>query len=50
MEIMAFMAAAFGFIFGLSALSRVNSLEKKLKELGVIPRDFDSEKTITRGD
>lgn len=42
-----------GFVFGLAGLSiglmaymRIASLEKKLKEQGTLPEDFDSEKNI----
>ena len=31
-----------GFVFALSAYSRVDKLEKKLKELAVLPKDFKS--------
>lgn len=31
-----------GFSFALAALHRIHNLEKKLKQLNVIPRNFDS--------
>ena len=33
-----------GFIFALNAMSRIDKLEKKLKELGVMDQEFKSEK------
>jgi hypothetical protein len=33
-----------GLVFGLAALYRVNKLENKLKEMGVIDKDFDLNK------
>lgn len=33
-----------GFVMAMVCLSRINNLEKKLKQFDVIPRDFNSEK------
>jgi hypothetical protein len=33
-----------GFVMAVICLSRINNLEKKLKQFDVIPRDFNSEK------
>jgi len=33
-----------GFIFALNVISRIDKLEKKLKELGVMDQAFNSEK------
>ena len=33
-----------GFVMAMICLTRINNLEKKLKQFDVIPRDFNSEK------
>ena len=41
---LAFPFGILGFIFSMTALARINNLEKKLKQFDVIPRTFNSEK------
>lgn len=43
MEYIGITFGIFGFIFGLSAYARVDKLEKRLKELEVLPEQFSSE-------
>jgi hypothetical protein len=44
MENAGFIFGVFGFVLAASALQKIISLEKKLKEMGVLDKDFDSEK------
>ena len=44
MENVGFIFGLFGFLIAASALQKITSLEKKLKEIGVLDKDFDSEK------
>jgi len=46
MEVIGFVFGLAGLSFGLIAYMRIAALEKKLKELGTLPEDFDSEKNI----
>jgi hypothetical protein len=40
-EIIAYMFGTMGFVFGLSALGKVNTLDEDLEAPGVIPQDSD---------
>ena len=46
MEVMGFIFGMFGFTLGAFVFLRINALEKKLKEIGVLDKDFNSEKEI----
>ncbi len=46
MEVIGFVFGLAGLSIGLIAYMRVTNLEKKLKEQGALPEDFDSEKNI----
>ena len=47
MGIIGFVFGMMGMTFGLIAFTRVSALEKKLKETGVLDRDFNSEDELT---
>jgi len=44
MENVGFIFGLFGFVLAASALQKITSLEKKLKEVGVLDKDVDTEK------
>ena len=44
MESIGFIFGLFGFMLGALAFFRMNALEKKLKETGVLDGKFDSQK------
>ena len=46
MEFMAFIFGIMGFMFAVIAYSRIDKLEKRLKELGVLEQDFKSDEEI----
>ncbi|WP_169713930.1 hypothetical protein [Oceanicoccus sagamiensis] len=46
MDTTGFVFGMIGFTFGLLAFLKIGALEKKLKETGVLDKDFDSEKEI----
>ena len=43
MEILAWVFGLIGFVLAASSYDRINKLEKELKRLGVLDRDFTSE-------
>jgi len=43
MEIMGFIFGIIGFVFALFVYMRQNTLEKKMKETGVLDKDYHSE-------
>jgi hypothetical protein len=47
MGILGFVFGTMGMIFGLVVYTKVSALEKKLKETGVLDRDFNSEEELT---
>ncbi|MFT5573931.1 MAG: hypothetical protein ACI9FR_002867 [Cryomorphaceae bacterium] len=48
MENAGFIFGVFGFVLGALAIQRIAVLEKKLKETGVLDKDFDTEKEIEK--
>jgi len=46
METTGFVFGLFGFFFGILAYLRINALEKKLRETGVLDKNFNSEKEV----
>jgi hypothetical protein len=47
MGILGFVFGMMGMSFGLIAFTKVSALEKKLKETGVLDKDFNSEEELT---